>query len=76
MKLTKPQKTLSAAIESEGGKIVAYRQRKGGMEVDYTFDNTQVFTQHLPAAASLNRRWLPNFRSAIRKTRRTIEASK
>lgn len=74
MRLTKPQKTLVAVIESEGGQILASQPYKAGVKVDYTFDTTHVFSQYLPAGADLNRRWLQNFRSEVRKTRKTTEA--
>ena len=68
-RLTKPQKTLAAIIESEGGKILSFTAGGSLLKCDYTFDDTHVFTQHLPPAANLDRRWILNFRSAIRKTK-------
>lgn len=73
LKLTKPQKTLTAIIESEGGTIVDLRKGSNHLQCDYTFDHRHFFTQYLPYGDSLTRRWEHNFRSTVRKTKRQLE---
>lgn len=68
-RLTKPQKTLAAVIESEGARILSFTAGGSMLKCDYTFDDINVFTQHLPPAAKLDRRWLLNFRSNVRKSK-------
>lgn len=70
MKLTKPQKTLTAVIESEGGRILSFERGANHLGCDYTFDGKQVFTQRLPyGSKEIEQRWLRNFRSIVRKTK-------
>jgi hypothetical protein len=72
VKLTKPQKTLTAIIESEGAKILSYERGGAHLKCDYTFDGTHVFTQFLPyGQGSIDQRWSRNFRSSVRKNKPT-----
>ncbi len=74
MQLTKPQKTLAAIIESEGGRVMSFKRGSNHLQCDYTFDNSQVFTASLPyGTKSPDRRWLLNFRISIRKSKRQLE---
>ena len=66
-RLGKPQKQLVAIIETEGGTVVATRNKGVHIEVDFTFDRHQVFTQYLPHGKISGGRWEKNFRAAVRK---------
>lgn len=70
-KIGKPAKALIAIIESEGARVLATRNATNHLQVDYTFDDHTVFTQHLPRGGSYtgSPRWALNFRAAIRKTK-------
>jgi hypothetical protein len=67
-KLTKPQKTLAAIIETEGATILAFRKATKHLKVDFTFDQGQsVHTQTLPYGDPIGSRWEANFRAAVRR---------
>lgn len=68
-RLTKPQKTLAAIIESEGGTIVDFRTGGSHLKVDYTFDHRHFFTQTMPYSSAIDRRWEANFRRDIRRSK-------
>lgn len=72
--LTKPQKTMAAIIESEGGTILSFERGGNHVQCSFTFDDTHVFTQSMPyGPKEIERRTLMNFRSTIRKTKRQLE---
>lgn len=75
MKLTKPQKALTAMIESEGARILSFERGSNHLQCSYTFDDTHAFTASLPYGAnkSVDRRWLLNFRAEVRKNKRQLE---
>lgn len=73
IRLTKPQKTLTAIIESEGARILSLERGGNHIQCSFTFDDNHVFTQSLPyGAKEVDRRWTMNFRSTIRKTKRQL----
>lgn len=73
IRLTKPQKTLVAIMESEGARILSIERGGCHSQVSFTFDDTHVFTQSLPyGAKEVDRRWAMNFRCNIRKTKRQL----
>lgn len=69
LKLTKPQKTLTAIIESEGGQVTGFRKGANHLKVDFTHDGVHMHTQLLPYGEITGTRWLQNFRAAVRRTK-------
>ena len=69
LRLTKPQKTLTAIIESEGAEVTGFRKGANHLKVDFTFDGVHMHTQHLPYGETTSTRWEKNFRAAIRRTK-------
>lgn len=71
--LGKPQKQLVAIIETEGGKMLAYRNKGKHIECDFTFDQHHVFTQYLPHGKISGGRWEQNFRATVRKQKASLK---